>query len=118
MGKLLMAALLIALPACTMPLASVPPPATIADQTILDEQTGLSVELAYQAAATAVKTADQAGIIPAAAKLRIAAADRRAYAAVRAVRGAYDAQNAASYATALPIARAAVADLLSSIGSN
>lgn len=114
MRMLLFALAALALPACSMPMAE--PPANTANATIVDEQAALSVELAYQAAATAVLTADRAGVIPAAARSRIAAADRRAYAAVRSARAAYDTGNADSYATALPRARAAVADFLSSIG--
>jgi hypothetical protein len=116
MKRLLILASL-ALASCTTVPQIPAAPVEVADRTALDEQAALSVELAYQAAATAVLTANRAGIIPAAVKPRIAAADRKAYAAVGAVRSAYDAGNAASYATALPLARSAVTDLLAAIRS-
>lgn len=117
MKRLILAGLALALSAC----ATLPPvptsPAAIADRTPLDEQAALAVELAYQAAGTAVLTANRAGAVPAALKPRIAAADRKAFAAVQAVRAAYAAGNAPSYAAALVSARAAVADLLTAIRS-
>lgn len=119
MRMILIALAAILLPACTMTAPqTLPPPVQVADMTIADEKAGLAIELAYQAAATAALTADRAGIVPDTMRPRIAAANRRAIAAVGAVRAAYDASNAASYAEALPKAREAVAALLSSIGSN
>lgn len=98
-------------------LAACTPSAPIADNTVVDEQVGLAVELAYQAAGTAVLTAQRAGVIPASARPCIAALDRRAYGAVRVVRAAHDAGNGAALdPAALATARAAVSDLLTQKG--
>jgi len=87
-------------------------PGDLADATLLDEQAALSVELAYQAAGAAVKTAVDAGVLHGDAADQVAALDRQAYRAVRAVRDAYDAGNADSYAEAAIIARKHIAALL------
>lgn len=116
MKRMILASLALTLSACVTPTLPASP-AVVADRTVLDEQAGLAIELAYEAAGTAVLTANRAGLIPATLKPRIAAADRKAFAAVQAVRAAYDAGNATSYATALTIARGAVTDLLTAIGS-
>ena len=96
-------------------------PATVANQTKLDEQVGLTVTLAYTAAARAaglaITTAAAIGkpLSPATVK-RIGELDLRAFAAVTAVRNAYLSVNSASYLSALSGARAAVADLLAAAG--
>lgn len=87
-------------------------PVDLADKTTLDEQTALGVELAYQAAAFAILTATDAGLIRGAAADVVAACDRTAHSAVTALRAAYDAGNARSYAEAAVSARKAVAALL------
>ena len=87
-------------------------PVELADKTTLDEQTALGLELAYQAAAFAILTATDAGLIRGAAAEAVAACDRAAHRAVVALRSAYDAGNARSYTDAAKIARKAVADLL------
>lgn len=107
----------LALCACTGPIAAsdggLPAaPAEIAETTALDEQVALSVELAYQAAGLAVKTAADSGILRGDAAASVAALDRKAYGAVRAVRKAYDTGNAASYGEAAAIARSEIASLL------
>ena len=108
--------LLCALSAC-VPVNSIPPaPAAIADKTILDEQGALTAELAYKAARVALETGVDAGVIRGDTAARIAALDAKAYAALRIVRRAYEAGNAASYASALATARSAIADLLSLTG--
>lgn len=99
----------LALAGCTIGTPPVTAPAQIADRTTLDEQAALAVELAYQAAATAVLATG------AEKRADVRAADQRAYAAVKAVRAAYDAGNAASYLAATVSARAAVASLLTAI---
>lgn len=91
---------------------AVPARGPVGAQVVVDEQAALAVELAYQAAAIAVLTADRAGLVPASRKADIAELDRRAFLAVLAARSAYDAGNAASYAGALAKARAAVRNLL------
>lgn len=90
-------------------------PGDLADATVLDEQTALSVELAYQAAGLAVKSAADAGVLHGDAAAKAAKLDRQAYGAVRAVRDAYDAGNADSYAQAAVIARKQIAAILALI---
>lgn len=84
-------------------------PGEVANQTALDEKTGIAIETAYSAAAEAATLAIRAGLVSPANAQRIAAVDRQAFAAVQATRAAYDAGNAASYqsaaATALPLVR-------------
>ena len=87
-------------------------PQDVAARTALDEQAALGVELAYQAAALAGRTALRADLLPAEQRPAVRAADARAYAAVAAVRRAYDVGNARSYAEALPLARDAIAELV------
>ena len=92
---------------------SLPPnPATVADQTTLDERGAIAVEIAYQAAARATEALTDAGLIEGEAATRVAQIDRRAFAAVQTARRAYDAGNATSYADALREARAEIAALL------
>jgi hypothetical protein len=86
-------------------------PAQAADRTTLDEQGALTVELAYSAVRLAVETGVDVGIIRGSIADRFAELDRRAYAAVLAVRAAYRAGNADSYAAAQTIALDAVAQL-------
>lgn len=96
-------------PLSNVGLPSLPPaPAALADKTALDEQAALSVELAYHASALTLRTAFRAGLLKGDAAARAAAADNTAYAAVKAVRAAYDAGNATSYAASLIKARDAV----------
>jgi len=106
--KYLFIPLSLALASCTslgIPMS----PATVADRTTLDERAAIGVELAYQAAA-------QVALATGAAKSdKVKAADRRAYAAVKAVRAAYSAGNASSYPTAAIAAHEAVAALLTAI---
>ena len=90
-------------------------PSTIAATTALDEQIAVSAELAYKAARLAIETGVDAGLIKGGRATAVAAADRRAYAAVLAVRAAYRAGNAVSYATAAAEAQNAVSALLSAI---
>ncbi|OHC96388.1 MAG: hypothetical protein A2792_00095 [Sphingomonadales bacterium RIFCSPHIGHO2_01_FULL_65_20] len=114
-GYLIAAALAVCAVACT-PLATnggLPQaPEEIADATVLDEQVALSVELAYQATAIAAKAAADSGTLKGERAAQIATLDRRAFAAVQAVRKAYDAGNARSYGEAVAIARVEIAALL------
>ena len=87
-------------------------PAEIADTTVVDEKVALSVELAYQAAGTAVKFAAETGVLRGDAALQAKAIDARAYRAVQSARTAYDAGNALSYIDAERIARSEIAALL------
>lgn len=90
---------LISLPACTS--VGLPPPGSGAQRTTLDEQAALGVERAYQAAALTLRTGLRSGLIRGALARKAAAADAKAYQAVRAVRAAYSSGNARSYAAAL-----------------
>lgn len=87
-------------------------PAEIADATVIDEKVALSVELAYQAAATAVKFAAETGVLRGEAADKAKAIDDRAYRAVQSARAAYDAGNALSYIDAERVARSEIAALL------
>lgn len=106
----------LALCACNLPGGVPPAPASVADQTKVDEQAALSVELAYQSAVLAVRTANRAGLLSPADRARAAELDTRAYAAVQAVRAAYEAGNAASYRSAVESARSAIAGLVNALG--
>jgi hypothetical protein len=94
----------------------VPPPATVADKTVLDEQGILACELAYKAARIAVETGVDAGLIKGQAATRFASLDNRAYAALGVARAAYRTGNAASYAEALRQAQTAISGLLALTG--
>lgn len=91
-------------------------PVEVADSTVLDEQSMLAIEVAYKAAGLAIEAAVDAGIIRGEAATRVASLDRGAYEAVLAVRAAYRAGNATSYANALTEARSAVSGLLDLAG--
>lgn len=104
--------LALSLPGCaTFPTA----PVDVANQTKLDEQAALAIELAYQAAALAVSTAADLGVLKGANASKAAEIDRKAYRAVQAVRTAYDSGNATSYAAAAISARAEIAALLAAV---
>lgn len=123
MRKLLLAVALACAPALagcsTTGLPSVPTaPAQVADRTVLDEQVGAGVELAYQAFRTALEVATDAGLIRGARATQVAALDNRAYTAVQAVRAAYRAGNANGYAAAATDARAAIAAALAAVKGN
>lgn len=108
---LAIAALSLGLGACT----PTPPltPSSVANQTKLDEQVGLTVTLAYTAAARAAALAIKTGLVKDKATIaRIGELDKRAYAAVLGVRAAYQAGNATDYLSALTQARTAIAALL------
>lgn len=93
-------------------------PAAVANKTVLDEQAALGVELAYQAAALSLITATRAGLIKGDAATKAAALESRAYAAVLAVRGAYNTANADSYSDALVQARSLVAQIVAIVKGN
>lgn len=113
MKRLILAAAL----ACSACVGTLPGPNTVADRTTLDERLALGAELAYKAARLAVEVATDAGAIRGNRATLVAAADERAYAALGAVRAAYEAGNASSYATAITRAQEAVDALLSAIRS-
>jgi len=112
MKHAIIAALALALAGCTFPGSLPGSPAVLADQTELDEQAGLAVELAFQGATLAVTTAARADLIPADQRPRVSAAQQDAYDAVLRVRAAYDAGNAATYQPALIEARRLIANVL------
>lgn len=114
MKRLLIAvSLALVLPGCTP--GAINSPGSVANATVLDEQSALGAELAYKAARIAMETAVDAGLIKGARATQVAALDNRAYAAVVAVRAAYRAGNASAYTTAAIEARRAVTGLLSAI---
>jgi hypothetical protein len=87
-------------------------PQAVANETVLDEQAILAVELAYKAARLACETGVDAGAIRGANAARFAEIDNRAYAAVQTARRAYRAGNATGYGAALAEARAAINEML------
>lgn len=102
----------LALSACSTVPAVPPSPGSVADTTVLDERAAIAVESAYQAAGLALEVAVDAGLLRGENAARAAELEQRAYDAVQAVRAAYDAGNAATYAEALENARAAIAAAL------
>lgn len=116
MKRLVLLCAALALTGCDVSqrLATIPPaPITVADRTKVDEQLGLSLTLAYTAAARAAALAIETRLVRDPATIRrIGELDRRAYAAVQGVRTAYLAGNAAGYVEALKGANAAVSELL------
>lgn len=107
----------LALTGCNIP-ALADTPVEVADQTILDERAAIGAELAYRAQNTLLELAVDSGRLKGDLALRAAGFDRQAYAALQAVRSAYRAGNAASYAAALDEARAAVEATLNIIEGN
>ena len=115
MKRILPFALILALPGCSLG-ALMQPPATYANATVLDDKIALAIELGYQATAQAILLANDLRPFSPELRDRVKAADRKAYEAVLAVRAAYRAGNANSYAMAAAEAQAAVAALLQLIG--
>lgn len=91
-------------------------PAEVAARTSIDEQAALAVELAYQAAAQAVLTADAAGLVQSTTRPCVRKLDQQAYEAVQAVRSGYSAVNAGTPAEALANARTSVMNFLTRKG--
>lgn len=115
MKRLLIASLALALTSCGLNTAAptIPPaPSTVADRTRLDEQAGLSLTLAYQAANRLGLVAIQTGLAKGAAAERIKSLDRSAFAWVERARAAYLAGNADSYAKAAAQARTLIGQII------
>jgi hypothetical protein len=117
MKRLIFAALIAATPltltACDF--GALQSPGSVANRTVLDEQIGSAVELAYKAARTAMETAVDAGLIKGALATKVALADNKAFAATQAVQRAYRAGNASNYAVAATQAQAAIGEFLAAI---
>lgn len=106
------AALALAMPGCTTMAALPATPAAAANQTVLDEKGAIGVELAYTAAAKASSLAIRSGVVTDRETIaRIGQLNERAYAAVKAVRAAYDAGNATGYLAAFTDAKLAIAQI-------
>lgn len=89
--------------------ASVPTkPADVANKTSLDERLATGATIAYTAASRLGTALASAGLID---KARFKALDQQGYAAVLAVKAAYDAGNSTSYAAAIDRVNAAVAGI-------
>lgn len=87
----------------------VPPPATIANITTLDEKAAIASENAYTLAAKAAALAIKAGLVSDPATIRrIGELDNKAYLALATLRAAYRTGNAESYRQAFTEANAAV----------
>lgn len=91
-------------------------PAAVADRTILDEKAAVAVELTYKAWRTAAEAATDAGWVKGAQAVKVADLDRRAYDAVKAVRAAYNAGNAANYKAAFVNAQKVLASASAALG--
>lgn len=104
--RYLVLAALLALSACagTLPTG----PSNVAEATVLDEKIGIGAEAAYTTATKLGTALARAGLID---KAKFKGADAKAYAALAAVRTAYRAGNATSYAAAIAELYAAVADI-------
>lgn len=81
-------------------------PADVADKTTLDERLAIGATVSYTAASRLGTALASAGLID---KERFKALDRQGYAAVLAVKAAYDAGNATSYTVAIDRVNATVA---------
>jgi hypothetical protein len=89
--------------------ASVPvKPVDVADKTTLDERLATGATIGYTAASRMGTALASAGLID---KARFKALDNQGYAAVLAVKAAYDAGNAGSYVAAIDRVNAAVAGI-------
>lgn len=106
MKRILALALVASLSACA--LTPPPAPVDVADKTALDEQAGITATVAYTAASRLGLALARAGIID---KAKFKALDARGYAAVLAIKAAYDAGNSASYFAAIEQAKAATAQI-------
>lgn len=120
MRKLLFAAVAsLGLAACVPTIGNLPStPATVANETLLDERAAIAVESAYAGARTVLEALVDAGMITGTSASRAAELDRQAYSAVQRVRAAYRAGNADSYAEAVNDARRAIAGLLGAVKGN
>src|SRR5688500_11373349 len=117
MKRLLLAAgLALALTACgpqdvINSAGSLPPPVSVADQTIMDEQTVIAFDTSVETAAALATVAVKAGIIRGANLDRAAVLSKTGRTAVLALGAAYRAGNATSYAAALVQAKAAISGI-------
>lgn len=93
-----------------------PPPVTIADKTVLDEQAGLAITSGYRAAVTAARLANRVRPFSPALKAKVADLDNRAFAAVAGVRTAYETGNADSYREAAARARSLIDQIVALVG--
>ena len=93
-------------------LSAPPPPVTVADRTMLDEQALTALELAYKGGRMAAEAGVDLGLIRGEVALKVARIDEQAFTALGAARAAYRAGNAASYSNALRDSQASIATLL------
>ncbi len=84
-------------------------PAAIADTTVLDEQAGVGVELAYKGFRLVAEAAVDSGQVTGSNAAKLQAFDLKAKAAVDTVRLAFEAGNSNSYTDAVAKAYAAIA---------
>lgn len=109
------ALLVLSLPGCASLAGLMAWPAAVANQTALDEQGAIGVELAYKASRTAMEVAVDAGLLKGPRAAQMADLDNRAFAAVTGVRAAYRAGNASNYYVAIADARAAITAMLAAV---
>lgn len=117
MKKMFLAVMLacapLALTACDF--GTVQSPGSVANTTVLDEKLAIGAELAFKGARTAAEVAVDAGLLKGAKAAQVNVAREKAYAAVQAVRQAYQAGNASTYSDLAEKAQTAVAEFLSAI---
>ena len=92
-------------------------PGAVAGASVLDERVALDVELTYKAARMAMETAVDAGLLKGEDARKASELNRKAYAAVLAVRAAYRAGNSQTYAEALALARTELAALVAALSN-
>jgi hypothetical protein len=110
----LLALSLVALPGCATLQQG---PRAAADQTMLDEQVSIAVEASYQAAAQILLAQVKAGKLTGVELEKAEAYEAKAFAAVLAMRAAYDAGNSADFNAALSNALRAVAEFRTAIAA-
>ena len=99
MKKLLLCLGAMSLCACATPVSL--QPVTYADQTKIDEQFGVTAELAYKSWRLAVETGVSSGLIKGQVAAHVAQLDNQLYAALTAVEHAYAAGNSTEIKTAV-----------------
>jgi hypothetical protein len=122
-GILLIAAMSLALPACSVAdtaaqVAGLPAsPSVVCDKTTMDERGGQLVELGYKLFRTAGELAVDTGKLHGAAATRVRELDNQLFAATKAVQNAYATCNAASYKAAIQNANNVLTDAQAALAS-
>ena len=116
MKRLFVAMAALCLCACAAVPTPPPPPVAIADQTTLDEQIGLGATTAYRGAVAVARLANRVKPFSPSTRTKAAELDAKAFAAIAAMRAAYEAGNATDYRTAAGKARDLAEQIISLVG--